>query len=53
LDGKEPSFVDIPIWHTHNITNIGEEELLTLFWINEHFDANDPDTFSENVRFTE
>lgn len=49
LDGKEPGFVDMPIWHTHNITNIGNEELYTIFWINEHFDAADPDTYFEKV----
>ena len=49
LDGEEPSFVDMPIWTTHNITNIGDDELLTLFWINEPYDANDPDTFFEEV----
>lgn len=49
LDGKEPGFVDMPIWHTHNITNIGNEELYTIFWINEHFDASDPDTYFEKV----
>jgi UDP-2-acetamido-2,6-beta-L-arabino-hexul-4-ose reductase len=49
LDGTQPSFVDMPIWYTHNITNIGEEELYTIFWINEHFDASDPDTYFEKV----
>tara|TARA_A100001015_G_C14993806_1_gene715233 strand:- start:201 stop:1307 length:1107 start_codon:yes stop_codon:yes gene_type:complete len=49
LDGNKPSFVDMPIWYTHNITNIGKEELLTFFWINELYDENDPDTFSEIV----
>lgn len=49
LDGKEPSFVDMPVWYTHNITNIGEEELYTIFWINEHFDVNDQDTYFEKV----
>jgi len=49
LDGNSPSYVDIPIWYTHNITNIGEEELLTFFWINEHYDQNDPDTYPEIV----
>lgn len=49
LDGNQPSFVDMPVWYTHNITNTGEDELYTLFWINEHFDANDPDTFFEKV----
>ncbi len=49
LDGENPSFVDMPVWFTHNITNTGEEELITLFWINEFFDPDDPDTFFEEV----
>lgn len=49
LDGKSPSFVDMPIWHTHNITNTGEEELITLFWINELYYPEDPDTYFEKV----
>jgi len=49
LDGENPSFVDMPVWFTHNITNIGKEDLVTLFWINEFFDPNDPDTYFENV----
>ena len=49
LDGKNPSFVDMPVWFTHNITNVGDEDLLTLFWINEFFDPADPDTFFEKV----
>jgi len=49
LNGNEPSYVDMPIWYTHNIKNTGEEELYTIFWINEFFDANDPDTFFEVV----
>ncbi|WP_316817957.1 NAD-dependent epimerase/dehydratase family protein [Pedobacter nyackensis] len=49
LDGMEPAYVDMPIWYTHNIKNIGEEELYTNFWINEFFDPNDPDTYFENV----
>ncbi|MDD4374251.1 MAG: NAD-dependent epimerase/dehydratase family protein [Bacteroidales bacterium] len=49
LDGTQPSFVDMPIWHTHNITNVGDEELYTIFWINEHFDPEDTDTFFEKV----
>jgi UDP-2-acetamido-2,6-beta-L-arabino-hexul-4-ose reductase len=49
LDGSQPSFVDMPIWFTHNITNIGDEDLYTIFWINEHFNADDADTFFEKV----
>ena len=49
LDSTNPSFVDMPIWYTHNITNIGTEELYTIFWINEHYDASNPDTYFEKV----
>jgi UDP-2-acetamido-2,6-beta-L-arabino-hexul-4-ose reductase len=49
LDGDEPSYVDMPIWYTHNIKNIGQEELYTIFWINESYDAGDPDTWFEVV----
>ena len=45
LDGAHPSYVDMPIWYTHNIKNIGEEELYTMFWINEPYDPADPDTY--------
>lgn len=49
LSGDEPAFVDMPIWYTHNITNTGTTELLTIFWINEFFNPDDPDTFFEVV----
>ena len=49
LNGDEPAYVDMPIWYTHNITNIGDNELLTMFWINEFYDPNDPDTYYEPV----
>ncbi|MBU4537180.1 MAG: NAD-dependent epimerase/dehydratase family protein [Weeksellaceae bacterium] len=45
LDGSEPAYVDMPVWYTHNIKNIGEEELYTLFWINEPYDPEDADTY--------
>lgn len=50
LDGENPSFVDMPIWTTHNITNIGDTDLFTLFWINEPYNEADPDTYFEKVR---
>jgi len=49
LDGNKPSYVDMPIWYTHNITNIGDEELYTQFWINEWYNPEDTDTFYEEV----
>ncbi|WP_294285684.1 NAD-dependent epimerase/dehydratase family protein [uncultured Chryseobacterium sp.] len=44
LDGDEPAYVDMPIWYTHSIKNIGNQDLYTIFWINEVFDASDADT---------
>ena len=49
LDGEQPSYIDMPIWYTHNITNVGDDELITLFWINEFFNLDDPDTYFEKV----
>lgn len=49
LDGSSPAYVDMPVWYTHNIKNVGTEDLYTIFWINEFYDANDPDTFFETV----
>lgn len=49
LDGSQPSFVDMPIWYTHNITNSGDDDLYTLFWISEFYNPDDPDTFFEKV----
>jgi UDP-2-acetamido-2,6-beta-L-arabino-hexul-4-ose reductase len=49
LDGNEPSYVDMPIWYTHNIKNIGEEDLYTIFWINEFYNPEDADTYFVEV----
>jgi UDP-2-acetamido-2,6-beta-L-arabino-hexul-4-ose reductase len=49
LDGDEPSYVDMPIWYTHNIKNIGDDLLYTNFWINEFYHADDADTYFEDV----
>ena len=49
VDGNDPGYVDMPIWYTHNITNIGDGELLTMFWINEFYNPADPDTYFEEV----
>lgn len=49
LEGKDPAYVDMPIWYTHNITNIGNTELITLFWINEPYNPEDADTYFVEV----
>jgi UDP-2-acetamido-2,6-beta-L-arabino-hexul-4-ose reductase len=50
LNGDEPAFVDMPTLQAHNITNTGDDELVTMFWANDHFDPRAPDTFPEPVR---
>ena len=49
LDGNNPSYVDMPIHVTHNLVNIGDEDLLMLFWTSELYNPEDPDTFYEKV----
>ena len=49
LNGNNPSFVDMPVWFTHNITNIGLDDVYTFFWINESYNPSDPDTYYEEV----
>lgn len=49
VNGESPSYIDMPTFHTHNITNTGDNDLITLFWANEIFDPEQPDTFAEIV----
>ncbi|MFC4426946.1 NAD-dependent epimerase/dehydratase family protein [Deinococcus navajonensis] len=49
VSGEQPSYVDIPTLHTHNITNTGSATLLTMFWTNELFDPAAPDQVQEMV----
>ncbi len=49
VSGDAPCFVDMPTLYTHNITNIGDSELLTLFWTHEFFNPDTPDTYPEKV----
>jgi len=44
--GEKAEIVEtVPGW-THDITNVGEEELVVVLWANEVFDRNHPDTFA-------
>jgi UDP-2-acetamido-2,6-beta-L-arabino-hexul-4-ose reductase len=49
VSGKEWQVVDIPPGYTHSIENVGESDLVTLFWASEPFDAAKPDTYMERV----
>lgn len=44
--GDTPQIVEtVPGW-THDITNIGDEEMVVMLWANEIFDRNKPDTYA-------
>lgn len=45
VSGDELEVVDIPTGYTHSIVNIGEEEMVTVMWVNEPFDPDNPDTY--------
>jgi UDP-2-acetamido-2,6-beta-L-arabino-hexul-4-ose reductase len=49
VSGAAPCYIDMPTFHTHDITNIGAAELVTLFWTHEIYDPDDPDTYAEKV----
>ena len=50
VSGDEIKAVYMLPGYTHNIINLSKtENLITVMWANEHFDASHPDTFSEKV----
>ncbi len=49
VSGDKLEVVDIPPGYTHNITNIGETDMVTIMWVNEAFDPDNPDTYYEPV----
>lgn len=45
VTGDAPVVIDMPPLCTHDITNSGATELVTLFWSHDHFDPDNADTF--------
>lgn len=50
VDGDRPSAVDMPVGWVHNITNTGDDVLITQFWSHELFRPDAPDTFPHPVQ---
>ena len=50
VDGDNIKIVTIPVGYTHNIENIGDDEMILFIWCNELYDANHPDTFYKEVK---
>lgn len=49
VSGERPAIVDMPTMWVHSITNTGSDELITLFYADEVFDPEHPDTYPEEV----
>ena len=48
-DGDKPEVVEtVPGW-THDITNVGDDEMVVMLWANEIFDRGNPDTIASKV----
>ena len=50
VSGDKPVAIDMPVGWVHNITNTGDDVLLTQFWSHELFRPEAPDTFAEPVQ---
>jgi len=53
VSGETLEVVDIPPGYTHNITNTGMSDMVTVMWCNELFIPENPDTYFEQVELTE
>ena len=49
VSGDHPEVVDIPTGYTHNIKNLGSNDMVTFMWASEPFDPAKPDTYSLEV----
>lgn len=52
-DGETPEIVETAPGWSHDITNIGDEEMVVMLWANEIFDRENPDTFAAPVKLAD
>lgn len=50
VDDSDIKIVTIPVGYTHNIENIGDDEMILAIWCNELFDKDKPDTYFKEVK---
>jgi UDP-2-acetamido-2,6-beta-L-arabino-hexul-4-ose reductase len=48
-DGAESQIVETAPGWSHDVTNIGNEELIVMLWANEIFNRNNPDTINYKI----
>lgn len=49
VNDSDIKVVTIPVGYTHNIENIGDDEMILAIWCNELFDKEKPDTYFRKV----
>lgn len=49
VNGENFEVIDIPPGYTHSIKNLSDSEMIVLFWANQIFDPDKPDTYSSEV----
>ena len=49
VSGSALEVVDVPTGYTHDITNTGTADMVTVIWCNELLDLDKPDTYFEKV----
>lgn len=47
--GEQPEIVETVTGWTHDITNVGDDEMIVMLWANEVFDREKPDTYAKPV----
>jgi UDP-2-acetamido-2,6-beta-L-arabino-hexul-4-ose reductase len=48
-NGAQPEIIDMPTMWVHNIRNVGDSDLVTMFWSDQLLDPDNPDQFPETV----
>jgi len=48
-NGEQPEIVETVTGWTHDITNVGDDEMVVMLWANEIFDQKNPDTYANSV----
>jgi UDP-2-acetamido-2,6-beta-L-arabino-hexul-4-ose reductase len=49
VSGDKIEIVDIPPGYTHSIENLSDEEMIVLFWSDQIFNSEKPDTYQNEV----
>ena len=49
VSGEDSRIVETAPGWTHDITNIGKDEMIVMLWANEIFDRENPDTFAREI----